>query len=166
MGGRSKSKSRSGSNNNNNNQQYQQPIQQQDNSMQIWATEMANQRKENARQYEDTRKQYDETRKAEEAQRKIDEAKRDQELWNEKQMAKDSTSLDQYKGATETFANQAGGAPSDSTMVDSTTSAINQRIGDKSKSSAPAPGLTPFGTSIVKPANMMYPTQQARIGGL
>ena len=137
-----------------------------DNSMQMWAAEMAAQRAAQERQYKEMKKQYDDQRAAEEAQRKADEAKRSQELWDEKQMAKDSTSLDQYKGATETFANQAGGAPSDSTIADSTTSAINQRIGDKSKSSAPAPGLTPFGTSIVKPANMMYPTQQARIGGL
>lgn len=162
MGGRSKSKKRDDDNNNN----YQQPVQQKDDSMQIWAAEMDKQRKEQQRQYDDTRKQYDETRKAEEAQRKIDEAKRDQELWNEKQMSKDAAALDQYKGATSSFANQAGGAPSDDMMEDSTKSAINQRIGDKSKSSAPAPGLTPFGTSIVKPANMIYPTKTGRLGGL
>jgi hypothetical protein len=137
-----------------------------DNSMQLWADEMAKQRAQQQKQYEDMRKQYDDQRAAEEAQRRADEAKREQELWNEKQTAKDATSLDQYKGATESFANQVGGASSDSTMADSTTAAINQRIGDKSKSSAPAPGLTPFGTSIVKPANMIYPTQTSRLGGL
>jgi hypothetical protein len=150
---------------NNNNQPQYQPAPQ-DNSMQIWAAEMAAQRQDNARQYDEAQRQYSEQRRAEEAQRKADEAKREQALWDEKQKAKDAAALDQYKGAAESFANQAGGAPSDEKMEDSTTAAMNKRIGDKSKLSAPAPGLTPFGTSIVKPANMIYPTKVGRLGGL
>ena len=137
-----------------------------DNSMQIWAAEMDKQRKYQTDQYEAQRKQYADLRAAEDAKIAADNAKRDQELWNEKQMAKDAEAMDQYKGATENYAQQIGSAPMDGLMEDSTTSAINKRIGDKSKSSAPAPGLTPFGTNIVKPANQIYQTSQSRMGGL
>jgi microsomal dipeptidase-like Zn-dependent dipeptidase len=137
-----------------------------DNSMQLWAAEMDKQRKYQTEQYDAQTKRYDDLRKEEQAKIAADNAKREQELWNEKQMVKDAAALDQYKGATENYAQQVGSAPMDISMEDSTTSAINKRIGDKSKSSAPAPGLTPFGTNIVKPANQIYQAQQARMGGM
>jgi hypothetical protein len=137
-----------------------------DNSMQIWAAEMDKQRQMQQKQYDDMIKQYEKQKADEDARIAADNAKREQALWDEKQMAKDADALQKYKTETETFAQQAGGAPEDSTIADSTTSAMNKKIGDQSKSSLPAPGLTPFGTAIVKPANMIYQTSGARMGGL
>jgi hypothetical protein len=135
---------------------------QQDNSMQIWAAEMEKQRQMQQQQYDAQRKQYEDWRKEEDDKRAAEEAKREQELWNEKQMAKDKEALEQYKTSSQSYAEQVGGDPT----ADSTTAAINKKVGDTSKTSAPAPGLTPFGTSVVKPANMIYPTSQAKFGGL
>lgn len=134
----------------------------QDNSMQIWAAEMEKQRQMQQKQYEDMRKQYEDQRKKEEERIAAENAKREQELWNEKQMAKDKEALEQYKTSSQSFAEQAGGDPTE----DTTTAAINKKIGDVSKSSTPAPGLTPFGTSVVKPANLIYQGSQAKFGGL
>lgn len=134
-----------------------------DNSMQMWAAEMEKQREMQKQQYEAQRQQYEDMRKEEDAKRAAEQAKRDQELWNEKQLAKDKEALESYTKSTQSYADQIGGGPS---MSDSTTSAINKKIGDQSKSSAPAPGLTPFGTNIVKPANMIYQTTGSRLGGL
>jgi len=137
-----------------------------DNSMQLWAAEMDKQRKYQQEQYDAQTKRNDELRKQEQDKIAADNAKREQMAWNEKQMAKDAEAMDQYKGATESYAQQVGSAPMDSLMEDSTTSAINKRIGDQSKSSAPAPGLTPFGTNIVKPANQIYQMSKSRLGGM
>lgn len=134
--------------------------------MQLWAAEMDKQRKYQTEQYDAQTKKNDELRKQEQDKVAVDTAKREQELWNEKQIMKDAAAMDQYKGATENYAQQIAATPMDSLMEDSTTSAINKRIGDKSKSSAPAPGLTPFGTNIVKPANQIYQSSQSRMGGL
>lgn len=133
-----------------------------DNSMQIWAAEMEKQRQMQQKQYDDMRKQYDDWRKEEEDKRAAETAKREQELWNEKQLAKDKEALEEYTKSSQGYAEQTGGSP----MDDSITSAINKKIGDTSKSSAPAPGLTPFGTSVIKPANLIYQGSQAKFGGL
>jgi hypothetical protein len=134
----------------------------QDNSMQIWAAEMEKQRQMQQKQYEDMRRQYEQQRKEEETRRQEENAKREQELWNEKQMAKDKEALEKYKTSSQSFAEQVGGNPTD----DSIAAAMNRKVGDPSKSSLPAPGLTPFGTNVVKPANLIYQGSQAKFGGL
>jgi hypothetical protein len=136
-----------------------------DNGMQLWAAEMDKQRKYQQEQYEQQRKYYEDLRKEEDQKIAVDNAKREQSLWNEKQTEKDAQALEKYQGATETYAQQTGAIPEPNLIQDPTTAAINQRLGDKSKSSLPAPGLTPFGTNIVKPANQIYQMSQSRLGG-
>lgn len=137
-----------------------------DNSMQIWAAEMEKQRQYQQQQYEQQRKYYEDLRKEEDAKIAADNAKREQALWNERQTEKDAAALEKFQGATETYAQQTGAIPEPDLLIqDATTAAMNKRLGDKSKSSLPAPGLTPFGTNIVKPANQIYQMSQSKLGG-
>jgi hypothetical protein len=134
---------------------------QQDNSMQIWAAEMEKQRQLQQKQYDDMRKQYEDWRKEEEARRQEENAKREQELWNEKQIAKDKEALEKYKTSSQSFAEQVGGDPTEEAIKNS----ISRKISDASRSSEPAPGLTPFGTSVIQPANLTY-LGKIKFGGL